>query len=460
MHYKGTIYKFKIEFTGCGAGKNPMRGVLTPSDSLQIDRTVGVLVHQKYRKTSLTKALQTNDFLIKCSERPWKIGKKVGFRLRGKELGVHDFMLLLNVAAKEKRVTVVSSGVSLRDKPHARSTHSRGETQQGGTDRNGTTETRQSSFQQGHDLEQQTSTNKCQKPSQGPEHLPRTLQSGSRQQHEPSSRQMERISRPSPRQSHNSPKSLRNVKSSRQMQNSQERSPKQLRKSPRLLLSEKSPVQVRRSPTVSPRQFSSTANLSVQEKSPKQVNRHPDISPRMFHKSSRFCRASSNQSSPLKTPEKHVIPEISPRVLRRSPRLRPVRSSQSSPMDSSEKHAFPEVSPRFLRKSPRLCSVRSSQSSPLKSPKRFEVLDQLLLDQGKLRQRSRSIGSKDNKIAKRLGSNSTKLLASDVTATEKLLHPLDKEFVRREYEQEELRLLNLAKPSTTSAERKAWLSSS
>lgn len=451
IHYKGTIYKFKIEFSGCSAGLNPMRGVLTPPESRQIDRTVGVVVHEKYRRTILTKAIRTTDFLVKCSERLWKIGKKVGFRLRGEELGVHGSMFLLNVTPKQKRATAVNRGTSLK---YIRGTHSQREIQQGGTAQNGTTVTQQSSSSQhGHDLQHQTSTDQFQKAAQGTEPLPRQLQSSSRQQCEPSSRQTVRNARISPRRSSKSPKSSRNLKPSRQRPKSHESSPRQLRKSPRLLLTEKSPVQVQRSPTVSPRQFRSTANVSVQEKSPSQVKRHQVVSPRISRKSSRVCRTSPSQTR--ESPVKRVIPETSSRALRTSPRLRPGRSDQSHPTESPEKHVIHEVLPRFLHRSLRHSPVRSSQSSPLQSPKRRDILDPL-----KPRQRSRSIGHEDNNISKRLRSHSVKLPASDVTATEKLLHPLDKEFVRREYEQEELRLMNLAKPSTTSAERKAWLSSS
>lgn len=403
MAYKGTVYKFKIEFSSCGDGKNSMRGVLSPSQSRQIDRTVGVLVQEKFRGTGLTKALQTTDFLIRCSEKPWIVVKKVGFRVRGKELNAYDQMLLLNVAPKQKRLTVVS-----RDRPNVRSTHSQGERGQGGAAKNGAP-LQSSSSQRGHDLEQQTSANQFEMEAQGPK-----PPSSSRQRCEQSSKQIERVPRLSPNK--NLKKSSHNVNLPRQ-QKIIECLPRQ--QSPRgSLLQEQLNVQARRSQTTSPRQFYSSAKLSVQERSAKS---HPDVSPRIFHGNSRFCQTNAERGLPLES-------------------LGKCTTFQTS---------------RMLHKSPRLGSVRSSEGSP---PKRREIQDQLVLDPSKRRRCSRSIGPEGDTTVKQPRSDLR--ASSDVTATERLLHPLDKEFVRREYEQEEMRLVKLAKPSTSSAERRAWLSSS
>lgn len=101
--YKGSIHKFKFEFTICDECEAGSSNVSTASEANELDRVVGVLLCQAQDHSRAVKSIKTASFLITVVKKPWTIGRRVGFRLSGRELKIHDVMFIVKVVSKHRK---------------------------------------------------------------------------------------------------------------------------------------------------------------------------------------------------------------------------------------------------------------------------------------------------------------------------------------------------------------------
>lgn len=101
--YKGSIHKFKFEFTICDECEAGSSNFSTTSEANELDRVVGVLLCQAQDHCRAVKSIKTASFLVTVVEKPWTIGRRVGFKLRGRELKVHDVMFIVKVVSKHRK---------------------------------------------------------------------------------------------------------------------------------------------------------------------------------------------------------------------------------------------------------------------------------------------------------------------------------------------------------------------
>lgn len=354
--YKGSVHKFKFEFTICDECESGSSNVSTTSEAKELDRVIGVLLCQAQDHSKAVKAIQTASFLITVVEKPWKIGQQAGFRLRGQGLKIHDLMFHVKVVSKHR-------------KQHAQTTLME-------------TESRRNLTDVQDNPARQTAT------------------------------KVARVDRAQKQEKNKRPVNMEHEESdANSMQNGNERK----RKMATELLADRknspdysSVGEIPKNPARPPRQPGSDA-CSLE------VLREGDNGLHCLRKTSQRAGGIEQASSQAQTGTSESSP-----------------SRQSLLRKATHGASSSAVSPR---KSPRRCARRPNSPPSTSSGKEQQ---QASASPGKTRQ-----------------TRSMSLLKNDPC----LVHPKGDEFVQREYEKEEMRLRNLAKPVTSSSERRSFLRS-